>query len=53
MFTILGHKENANENDIEIPLHPTQNSYHQLHKQPQILAWMWGKWNISALLVGM
>jgi hypothetical protein len=29
MLKILGYKENANQNDIEIPYHSSQNGYHQ------------------------
>jgi hypothetical protein len=29
MLNILGHKRNANQNDIVIPPHPSQNGYHQ------------------------
>jgi hypothetical protein len=29
MLNILGHKENANQNDIEISSHPSQNGYYQ------------------------
>jgi hypothetical protein len=29
MFDILSHRENANQNDSEIPPHPSQNGYHQ------------------------
>jgi hypothetical protein len=40
MFNILGHKGNANQNNIGISLHPGQNGY---HKQQQILVRIWGK----------
>jgi hypothetical protein len=40
MLNILGHKENANQNDIELPPHSSQNGYHQEHKQQQMLARM-------------
>jgi hypothetical protein len=33
MFNIPGHKGNANQNDIEISSHPSQNSYYHEHKQ--------------------
>jgi hypothetical protein len=29
MFNILSHKEKANQNDTEIPFHPSQNGNHQ------------------------
>jgi hypothetical protein len=29
MFNILRNKGNANQNDTEIPSHPTENGYHQ------------------------
>jgi hypothetical protein len=29
MLDILGHKENAHQNIIGIPPHPSQNGYHQ------------------------
>jgi hypothetical protein len=29
MLDILGHKGNANQNDIEISPHSSQNGYHQ------------------------
>jgi hypothetical protein len=34
---ILSHEENANQNDIEIPSHPSQNGNHQENKQQQML----------------
>jgi hypothetical protein len=33
MFNIFTHKGNANQNDTEIPSHPTQNDYNQENKQ--------------------
>jgi hypothetical protein len=37
MFNIINHKQNANQNDIEIPSHPiNKNGYHQEHKQQQM-----------------
>jgi alpha/beta superfamily hydrolase len=53
MCNLFGHKGNANQNDIEIPPHPSQNGYHQEHKQQQMLARMWRKKNTSTLLVEM
>jgi hypothetical protein len=38
MFNILKHKENVNKNNTEIPSQSIQNSYHQVNKQPQIMA---------------
>jgi hypothetical protein len=32
-----------NQNDIEISPHPSQNGYHEEHKQQQILARIQGK----------
>jgi hypothetical protein len=34
-------KGNANQNDIEISSHPSQNDYHQENKQKQMLAKLW------------
>jgi hypothetical protein len=51
MLNIFGHKGNANKNYIAIPFHPSQKSYHQHHKQQQMLARMLGKRKISTLLV--
>jgi hypothetical protein len=42
MLNIPGHKENANQNHIEISPHSCYNGYHQEYKQ-QTLARMWGK----------
>jgi hypothetical protein len=53
MFTIPGHKGNANQNHSKIPPHPCLNSCHQTHHQQQVLARMWGKRNPRTLLVGM
>jgi hypothetical protein len=33
MFNILNHKVNANQNNTEIPSHPSQNGYYQENKQ--------------------
>jgi hypothetical protein len=41
--TSLAIKENANQNNIEIPFQFCSNSYHQEHKQQQMLVRMWGK----------
>jgi hypothetical protein len=32
MLTIFSHQENANQNHIEIPSHPSQNGDHQENK---------------------
>jgi hypothetical protein len=53
MFNVLSHKRNANQNDIEIPYCPSQNGYHQEHKQQQMLAKMGGGKGPYTLLVGM
>jgi hypothetical protein len=37
MLIIPDHKGNANQNYIKISLHSSQNSYHQEHKEQQIL----------------
>jgi hypothetical protein len=37
MLNILRHKGNANQNDVEISLQPSQNGNHQKHKQQQML----------------
>jgi hypothetical protein len=37
MLNIPGHKGNANQNHIKIPLHYCLNGYHQEHKQQQML----------------
>jgi hypothetical protein len=41
-LNIPGHKGNANQNHIKIPLHSYGNGYHQEHKQ-QMLVRMCGK----------
>jgi hypothetical protein len=41
--TSLSHKGNANQNDTEIPSHPSQNGYHQENKKQQMLVRIWGK----------
>jgi hypothetical protein len=43
MFTIPGHKGNANQNHTIIPPHSCYNSYHQKHHQQQMLVRMWEK----------
>jgi hypothetical protein len=53
MFNILIHTGNANQNNIEIPSHPSQNSYHEENEQQQMLASMQGKRNSHPLLVRM
>jgi hypothetical protein len=40
MLNILGHTGNANQNDIKISPHSSQNGHHQEHKQQQMLARM-------------
>jgi hypothetical protein len=49
---MLSHKGNANQNDIKISSHLTQNGHHQENKQ-QMLMRMWGKRNNYIVLVGM
>jgi hypothetical protein len=41
MFSILSHKGNANQNDTEIPSHPSLNGYRQENKEQQC----WGQLN--------
>jgi hypothetical protein len=56
VFNIFSHQGNVNQNDTEIPSHPSQNGYHQENKQPQILARTWCgvvRRNPNTLLVGM
>jgi hypothetical protein len=50
---IPGRKGNANQNHIEIPLHSSQNGYHQERKQQQMLLRMQEKRSSYTLLVGM
>jgi hypothetical protein len=33
MLNILGHEENANQNDTEVSPHSSQNGYHQEHNK--------------------
>jgi hypothetical protein len=40
MFNVLSYKGNANQKNIEISPHSSQNGYHQKHKQ-KMLARMW------------
>jgi hypothetical protein len=40
MFSILGHKGNANQNYTEILTHPIQNGNHQENKQQKMLVKM-------------
>jgi hypothetical protein len=40
MFNILNHKGDANQNNIEIPSHPSHSSYYQESKQQQMLVSM-------------
>jgi hypothetical protein len=49
----MGDKRNANQDDIETLPHPSENYYHQKHKQQQMLARMRGIRNTSTVLVGM
>jgi hypothetical protein len=42
MFNILSHKGNANEDNTEIPSHPSQNGCHQGNKEQQVLVRMQG-----------
>jgi hypothetical protein len=44
MFNILSHDGNANQNNTEIPPHPSQDDSHQENKQQWMLARMveWG-----------
>jgi hypothetical protein len=51
LLNILNHKGHANQNDIEIPPHPSQNGY-QENKQ-QMPAEDVGKKEPYTLLVGM
>jgi hypothetical protein len=43
MFNILSHKGNVNQNDTEIPFHPSQNGYHLEKKQPMLVRMRRGK----------
>jgi hypothetical protein len=40
-INILSHQGNANQNDIEIPSHPSQNGYQQENEQQQMLVGCW------------
>jgi hypothetical protein len=53
MFKVNSHKGNANQNYIEIPSHPSQNSCGQEDKQQQMLRRIQGKCNPYTWLVGM
>jgi hypothetical protein len=53
MLNIPGHKGNASQNHNKILPHSCQNSYHQKHKQQQMLVRMRGKRNPYTLLLGM
>jgi hypothetical protein len=52
MFSIPGHKGNENEND-RVSCHPSQNGYHQEHKQQQMLVRMWEKGTLTQCWLGM
>jgi hypothetical protein len=52
MLNISGHKGNANKNHFKILPHSCENSYHEEHKQQQMLARMWGNRNPHTLPVG-
>jgi hypothetical protein len=43
MFNIFSLRENANQNNTEIPSHSSQNNYHQEKKQQEMLARVWEK----------
>jgi hypothetical protein len=43
MFNILGHKTNANQNNIEILSQSSQKYLSSKHQQQQMLARMWGE----------
>jgi hypothetical protein len=53
MFTIPGHKGNANQNHTKILPHGCWNSYHQKHHLTKNVGEDVGKWNPHKLLVGM
>jgi hypothetical protein len=53
IFTIPGHKGNANQNQIKIPPNSCQKSYHQEHKQHRMLVRMQGKIYPHTMLVEM
>jgi hypothetical protein len=52
MLIILGHKGNANQKDIEIPSHSSQNGHNGEHNQ-QMVARMQGEGNFYTPLEGM
>jgi hypothetical protein len=49
MFNILSQKANANQNDIEMPSHPSQNGYDEKTNAGKDAK---GNQNIYTLLVG-
>jgi hypothetical protein len=49
MLNNPSHKENANQNNIEISPHSNQNGHDQEHKQQQILVRIWEKRNLYML----
>jgi hypothetical protein len=53
MFNTLSHKGNTDQNDSDIPSHPSQNSYHQENKQQMLGKNMERKRDSHTLLVGM
>jgi hypothetical protein len=40
MFIIISNKGSSNQNDTEIPPHPSQNGYYQENEQQQMLVMM-------------
>ena len=53
MFNITNPQRNANQNHNKLPPHTCQNGYYQKHNKQQMLAKMWKKGNLCALLVEM
>jgi hypothetical protein len=53
MFNILNHQGNANQNNLEIPPHTSQNGQDQKFRGQQMLARMWRKKDTPPLLVGL
>jgi hypothetical protein len=52
MLNFPGHKENANQNYIQISLHSSQNGYPQDHKQQILPKWGQVGGNESSYTVG-